>query len=124
MRFLVDEALSPRLALLLAEAGHEAIHAREVGLLGRTDADVLAEAAASRRVVVSVDTDFGELLAVGAEPAASVVLIRRAPHLPPEQAALVLAALAEAEEDLLAGAVVVVTPTRVRVRRFPLRPLD
>ncbi len=124
MRFLVDEALSPRLAQLLTEAGHEAVHARDVGLLGRTDAEVLAVAAASRRVVVSVDTDFGELLAVGAEPAASVVLIRRAPHRPTVQAALVLAALAEADEVLMDGAVVVVTPTRVRVRRFPRRPLD
>ena len=77
-------------------------------------------AAASGRVVVSVDTDFGELLAVGAEPAASVVLIRRAPHRPTVQAGLVLAALAEADQVLMDGAVVVVTPTRVRVRRFPL----
>ncbi len=124
MRFLVDEALSPRVARLLTEAGHEAIHASDAGLLGRTDAEVLAAAAADRRVVVTVDTDFGELLAVGAQPAASVILIRRAPHWPADQAALVLAALDDAGEDLVAGAVVVVTPTRARVRRFPLRPLD
>ena len=121
MRFLVDEALSPRVARLLTEAGHEAIHASDAGLLGRTDAEVLAAAAADRR---AVDTDFGELLAVGAQPAASVILIRRAPHWPADQAALVLAALEDADEDLVAGAVVVVTPTRARVRQFPLRPLD
>ena len=110
-------------ARLLTEASHEAVHASDVGLLGRTDAEVLAVAAASGRVVVSVDTDFGQLLAVGAKPAASVVLIRRASHRPAEQAALVLAMLSEAEEDLVDGAVVVVTPTKVRVRRFPLHPL-
>lgn len=124
MRFLIDEALSPRLAVLLTEAGHDAIHASHAGLLGRTDAEVLAAATADRRVIISVDTDFGELLAIGARPATSVILIRRAPHRPSGQAALVLAALADTDDDLTAGAVVVVTPTRVRVRRFPLRPLS
>ena len=72
------------------------------------------------RVVVAVDTDFGELLALGRHTDPSVVLLRRAPHRPTEQASLLLAGLAAAEEELAEGAIVVVSPGTVRVRALPI----
>lgn len=32
MRFLIDNALSPALAVLLTDAGHDAVHVRSLGL--------------------------------------------------------------------------------------------
>ena len=64
MRFLVDENLSPRLADLLTACGHDAVHVRDLGLHGGSDADVMDQAVASDRVIVSADTDFGALLAI------------------------------------------------------------
>ena len=69
-----------------------------------------------------MDTDFGTLLALGAFTGPSVLLLRRAPHDPDAQVALVLAALEVAGDSLAAGAVVTSTPTRVRVRSLPVRP--
>jgi len=40
MRFLIDNALSPTLAALLQQAGHDATHVRELGLQ-RADDDVI-----------------------------------------------------------------------------------
>jgi predicted nuclease of predicted toxin-antitoxin system len=37
MRFLIDNALSPALAALLQQAGHDAIHVRELGLQQAND---------------------------------------------------------------------------------------
>lgn len=68
MRFLIDECLSGRLAVLLVDAGHDAVHAGDLGLLGATDETVMGAAIAEERVVVSADTDFGEGYSRPAEP--------------------------------------------------------
>jgi predicted nuclease of predicted toxin-antitoxin system len=120
VRFLIDESLSARVAYFLEIEGHDTIHVGELGLLGAPDTDVMRSAVDSERIVVSADTDFGELLAVGRHPGPSVVLFRRAPHRPEEQARLLLASLAEAEESLMQGAVVVVSRDRVRIRLLPI----
>ena len=63
MRFLIDNALSPALAALLQQAGHDAIHVRELGLQHADDEVIFERAAAEHRIVVSADADFGTLLA-------------------------------------------------------------
>lgn len=120
MKLLIDESLSSQVADQLAAAGHDAVHLEHLGLLGATDIDVMATARHAGRCLVSVDTDFGELLAIGRHSDPSVVLLRRAPHRPAEQAALILAAIQQLEGDLLAGAIVVLTPGRARIRRLPV----
>jgi predicted nuclease of predicted toxin-antitoxin system len=69
MRFLVDECLPIRLSHALVDAGHDAIHA--------PDTEVMEQAAADNRVLVSADTDFGELLATASVIAPSVIIFRR-----------------------------------------------
>ena len=64
MKFLIDQNRSPRLAALLREHGHDAVHTLELGLERALDEDLLAMAAAEGRVIVSGDTDFGTLLAL------------------------------------------------------------
>lgn len=80
----------------------------------------MAAAREDDRTVVSADTDFGEMLAIGRHPGPSVILLRRAPHHPDEQVGLLLAALGGVEADLDAGAVVVLSRGRARVRRLPI----
>lgn len=63
MRFLIDECLSVRVARLLVDAGHDAIHVAACDLAGEPDERVLGKAAEEGRVLVSADTDFGEILA-------------------------------------------------------------
>lgn len=63
MRFLIDECLSPRVSEALSDAGRDAVHLRELGLLGASDEKVMAATAGASRILVSADTDFGELLA-------------------------------------------------------------
>jgi len=63
MRFLIDNALSPGLTALLREAGHDAVHVRDIDLQHADDEVIFEHAALDGSILVSADTDFGTLLA-------------------------------------------------------------
>lgn len=119
MRFLVDECLPLSTAAALRATGHDALHVAEVGLQGAPDHAVMASAAADERILLSADTDFGELLATGKGGTPSVVLFRgRA--TPEQRVRVLLDNLDQVADDLLAGAIVVIGVERIRVRRLPI----
>lgn len=119
MRFLVDESLASRVAALLADAGHDAIHVGDRDLLGASDETVLATAHQEDRVVVTADTDFGTLLALSPPPQPSVILLRRPGRRAEQRARAVLEAVNAVGGALDEGALAVVEPARVRVRMLP-----
>jgi len=80
LRFLLDECISPLVAPPLDAAGHSVVHARAhahgLGLGRQAHAAVLAAAEADRRVLVTLDCDFGALLAASGAAGPSVVCFR------------------------------------------------
>lgn len=95
---------------------------RDHGIQAAADEEVLGLARQQRRTLISADTD-GTLLARTGADAPSIILIRRAsPRRAEQLAALLLANLDQLTEDLLTGAVVVVTDVDLRVRRLPIPP--
>ena len=104
MRLLVDNALSPRLAEGLHAGGHDAVHVRDLGLHAAPDEEIFDLAASEDRVVVS--KGYG---------------LR---HMPDRSASgllsILLRNIATVEVDLESGAVVVIEPGRIRVRRLPM----
>ena len=121
MRFLIDNALSPALAQSLNSAGHDAAHVRDAGLRDADDERVFEHASAEGRVLVSADTDFSTLLAKRSGRTPSVILFRRGVERRAlGQARLLLANLPVIESALAAGSLVVLEPTRIRIRALPL----
>lgn len=121
MKLLLDANLSPEVGRRLKEAGHDAIHVADIGLLTATDPEILQAAAKEERILLTADSDFGALLALGSLASPSVLLLRSADHLRAgEQAELVQANLPQIAEDLKKGAIVSLTRDRLRVRELPI----
>jgi len=114
MRFLADENF-PRPALeALRNAGWEIFSVAEE-CPGISDEEVAALCSESKRVLLTFDKDFGELVF---RRGSGVVLFRLIPETP-EEAADVALALVKSLPDLN-GTFCVITRDRIRVR--PMRP--
>ena len=121
MRFLIDNALSTFFAEGLRQAGHDALHVRDLGLAAADDVTIFEHADRDQRVIISADTDFGTILAMRNAARPSVILFRGAtPRNPIGQVKLLIANLAEIAPSIERGAVVVLEPQRIRVRSLPM----
>ena len=121
MRFLVDNALSPVLAALLTQAGHDALHVRAIELHRAEDTVIFERAAADDRIVVSADTDFGALLSSRTVRKPSVIQFRgQGSRRPDALAHTILSNLSQLTESLESGSIVTFEPSRVRVRALPI----
>ena len=121
MRFLVDLNLSPRLADGLRAAGHDVVHAADLGLFAAPDEVVLSRALQDERVVMSADSDFGTLLARSSAVGPSVLYLRRIQRRRVDELLeLVLTSLPLIETALDEGSVVVLGDGTARIRKLPI----
>ena len=104
----------------LRAAGHDAIHLADLGMQRAADHEVLAMAAAERRIVLTFDLDFGHILAASGDRTPSVVILRLSSARPDRVNVHVEAVVRDLAEALQAGAIVVVEDGRRRVRRLPV----
>jgi predicted nuclease of predicted toxin-antitoxin system len=80
----------------------------------------MAIAVAESRILLSANTDFGELLAVAGSVAPSLILLRGLGGRPDARLRAVLDNLDQLEEYLQAVAIAVISESRIRVRSLPI----
>jgi len=124
MRVLLDQGTPLRAAALLRNAGWDATHTREIGLSQAEDAAILLYAAENDLIVVTLDADFHQLLAISGESKPSTVRVRIEGLSHERFAALLQKELPKRAELLQAGGVVSLTASGVRIRRLPLPRLQ
>lgn len=113
MRILLDGCIWWKVPEDLRQAGHD------VEWVGDWPSDpgdpaIMAHAFRERRILVTLDKDFGDLAVRQRQPHAG--LLRLVPPEVDRHASLILEALELHGDDLLAGAIVTVEEDRIRVR--------
>ncbi len=99
---------------------HDVVHISDRDLAGHLDDEVLAAARDEGRVLLSADTDFGELLAKQGLALQSLVLFPSRQSWPGASSRDAAGNLDEVAEDLNAGAIVVFTNDNIRIRKLPV----
>jgi predicted nuclease of predicted toxin-antitoxin system len=121
MKFLIDNALSPQIAIGLVESGYDAIHVRDLNMGTSPDIDIFNIAISQQRTIISADTDFGTLLALRAERFPSVILFRRGiSHIPQVQLSILLLNLPNITELIEHGSIIIFDKNRIRTRTLPI----
>ena len=120
MKFLIDNALSHQIAKGLRDAGHDACHVNERGMGTASDETIMAFAELEDRIIISADTDFSSLLALGEKHKPSFILFKEgSTPVPRLQTILLVQNLPTLKASLEKGCVVVFKKDRMRIRELP-----
>jgi predicted nuclease of predicted toxin-antitoxin system len=117
MNFVADESCAGPVIRALREAGHNVVAIAEVAR-GATDEEVLDRALKEKRVLITEDRDFGELVYARGRPSTGVILVRFQSRARRGKPATVVAAVTKLGARLQ-GAFTVIEPGRVRVGGRP-----
>lgn len=117
MRWLIDECTDASLAELLRSAGHNVVYMSDVAPRS-TDIEVIQRAESEKRLLLTEDKDFGDLVFRQAKPVPGIVLLRIDSRRRGRKAPRLVAAL-ERFGDALLGRYTVIEDARFRFR--PLR---
>ncbi|HPD15417.1 MAG TPA: DUF5615 family PIN-like protein [Planctomycetota bacterium] len=117
MDFVVDESTGTAVAEFLRGLGHDVLNIVE-SLPQADDPDILKLAAAEKRIVVTNDKDFGELVFRSGRPHRGVILLRLRDESA-ENRVRVVASVLERWANRLSDSFTVATEGKVRIR--PMR---
>lgn len=120
LKFLANMPISPKTVDFLKSTGYEALRVDEVGMKEAEDEEILEYAYRNNLVVVTMDLDYGGILASRGLPKPSVITFRLGNPDVNRVNKILKEKLPEIEEDLGKGSLVTVEDDRVRVRELPI----
>jgi len=120
MKFLADMGISLRTVLSLRSSGYDVVHLRDEDLQRLPDNEILIKARTEERILLTVDLDFAQLLAVSGDNLPSVILFRLGNENYDVINERLTQVLNECQEDLEVGAIISVSNESFRVRRLPI----
>jgi predicted nuclease of predicted toxin-antitoxin system len=113
VRLLIDSSIWAPVVGDLRRAGHDVEAVRD-WTSDPGDHAILSYAHMHRRILVTLDKDFGDLIVRDGQPHAGLLrLVTDSVH---DQISMILEAIDRHGDDLLAGAIVTVEEDRIRVR--------
>jgi predicted nuclease of predicted toxin-antitoxin system len=116
LRFLLDENVGKTLAAILAANGHDVIRVFEVAS-GSSDVQILNLARIEDRILVTYDSDFGDLIFVGNEPPPNSIIYLRLDPSDQQSAGFQLISLCKRQD--ISSCMIVIDHQNIRMRAFP-----
>jgi predicted nuclease of predicted toxin-antitoxin system len=116
MRFLIDRCAGKLLADTLRAAGHDVVESRDLGP-DPGDAVLLEWAADQKRVLITIDSDFGQLVFLDRLPHSGLVRLPDVPAI--QRVSLMSDLLTRFSDELERGLVITVRSGRVRISKSP-----
>ena len=116
MQFKVDENLPREACRILQSAGHDAVSVLDQHLGGYPDSDIAAICRSESRVLITLDTDFGNILAYPPEHYAGIVVIRTEDQARSVVLASIRRVVAVLKQESPQGELWIVESNRIRVR--------
>jgi predicted nuclease of predicted toxin-antitoxin system len=117
MRFLVDESCDYTLVKVLREAGHDVLAVSET-TPGAEDSDVIQISVREKRILLTEDKDFGQLVYAHGQSSVGVIFLRF-PFSARTQISRDLSILIEQQGERLSGCFVTIQPNRIRISHIP-----
>lgn len=120
MKFLADMGISLRTVEWLRELNHDVVHLRDRGLQKLSDDKILDLALLEQRIILTIDLDFAQLLAVSKQTLPSVILFRLGNENYDEIEQRLVEVLKNCQQKLETGAIVFVNNETFRVKKLPM----
>lgn len=119
MKFLIDANMPRGLAEAIRALGHDAVDIRDIQLGDAADGVIDALALAERRCLLTLDWDFADVRNYPPRERAGLVIFEPVPNATWRQVVAMVQQFVGNPEliEAAAGALVIVEPDRVRIRR-------
>jgi predicted nuclease of predicted toxin-antitoxin system len=116
VEFKVDENLPAETCQVLRQAGHDAVSVGDQRLGGRPDCEVADVCRRELRILVTLDTDFGNILAYPPREYPGIVVIRTADQAKTAVLRFIRLLVVALESESPRGVLWIVESNRIRVR--------
>ena len=116
MRFKVDENLPKGVEQILQETGHEATTVLNQKMGGDADGRLAAIRKSENRILLTLDTDFGNILAYPPSDYPGIIVIRTKDQSKPTVLDIVRRIAAAMEKESPQGKLWIVEPAGIRIR--------
>ena len=120
MRFLADMGISQHTISWLRQQGFNAIHLREESLQRLPDNEVLAKAARENRILLTMDLDFGYLVAISEQILPAVIIFRLSDERSEKVNSRLSEVIVKCDGDIQSGVIISVSDRTIRIRRLPI----
>ena len=120
MRFLSDMGIVQSVSLWLKSQGHDAIHLNDENLFELPDILILEKAVVEKRIILTTDMDFGQLLAFNKSHKVSVIQFRTSTFTPFNIRNKLELLFEEFSDQLDGDFIIIIEDNRTRFRKLPI----
>ncbi len=116
LRLFCDQNILVDTVIFLRKSGYDVLSTRDLGMERAQDSEVLQAAIEEERILLTYNSDFGDLRAFPPETHAGIIRLKIHPQVCEVLHPILKKALFSLAQDQIAGKLVTITPKKIRIR--------